>query len=122
MGLQVLNARVFDVTGTIVVFSQTDDGFGYDLGTESTLYSNVRSEYLNPLKTDTIETFEFDQQVSKIKASWKIRNSSSRTITANNMAYVVDGEYHHITGVRKFKGDRNLLVLDTLRRDNDTNE
>lgn len=122
MGLQVLNARMFDVTGSIVTFSSTDDTYGYDLETESTTYTNVRSKYLNPLKTDTIETFEFDQQVYKIKASWLIRNSTSRTITPNKMAYVVGGEYHHITGVRKYKGDRNLLVLDTVRRDNDTNE
>lgn len=122
MGLQKFDARIFDVTGTIVTFSGTDDNYGFDLGTESTTYSNVRSKYLNPLKTDTIETYEFDQQVAKIKASWLIRNNSSRTITANKMAYVVDGEYHHITGVRKYKGDRNLLVLDTIRRDNDTDE
>lgn len=122
MSLTTLNARIFDVAGTIVSFSQTDDNYGFDVGTESTTYSNVRSKYLNPLKTDTIDTFEFNQEVAKIKASWLIRNSSSRTITANNMAYVVDGEYHHITGVRKYKGDRNLLVLDTIRRDNDTDE
>lgn len=122
MGLQTLNSRIFDVTGTIVSFSSTDDGFGFDIDTESNTYTNVRSKYMNPLKTDTIETYEFDQQVYKIKASWLIRNSTSRTIVPNKMAYVVDGEYHHITGVRKYKGDRNLLVLDTIRRDNDTNE
>lgn len=122
MGLQVIDSRVFDVTGNIVTLSSTDDGFGFDVGTVSTTYTNVRSKYLNPLKTDTTDTFEFDQQVAKIRASWLIRNSTSRTITAKNMAYVVDGEYHHITGVRKYKGDRNLLVLDTIRRDNDENE
>jgi hypothetical protein len=90
--------------------------------TDAVLYSGVRSKYLNPLKTDTLETFEFNQQTAKLKASWLIRNESARTITANKMIYVVDGEYHSISGVRKYKGNRNLLVLDTIRRDNDSNE
>ena len=122
MGLSVFDARQFDVTGDIVEITLVDDGTGTDVETKTTIYSGVRSKYLNPLKTDTLETFEFNQQVAKLKASWLIRNEPSRTITPNKMIYVVDGEYHSITGVRKFKGNRNLLVLDTIRRDNDSNE
>lgn len=119
MSLTTLNARMFDVTGSIYKWTITD-ARGEDVRTGAILYSGVRSKYLNPLKTDTIEVYELDQQVAKKKGSWLIRNSSSRTITADNMAYVVDSEYHHIIGVRKYKGDRNLLVLDTILRDNQT--
>ena len=120
MGLQTFDSRIFDVEGSIHEFTVVDER-GQEVLTDTVLYASVRSKYMNPLKTDTLETFEFNQEVAKLKASWLIRNSSSRTITANKMAYVVDGEFHMITGVRKFKGDRNLLVLDTILRDNQTN-
>lgn len=122
MGLSVTDPRMFDISGDIRQITLVDDGSGTDEKTNAVLYAGVRSKYLNPLKTDTLETFEFNQQVAKLKASWLIRNETSRTITANKMIYVVDGEYHHITGVRKYQGNRNLLVLDTMRRDNDSNE
>jgi len=122
MGLVRLNARQFDVTGDIHQITLVSDETGTDVETDNVLYTGVRSKYMNPLKTDTLETFEFNQQVSKIKGSWLIRNESGRAITPNNMIYVVDGEYNSIIGVRKYKGSRNLLVLDTIRRDNDSNE
>jgi len=122
MGLEKVNSRLFDVSGDIHQITFVADETGTDVATEAVLYSGVRSQYLNPLKTDTIEVFEYNQQTAKIKGSWKIRNESGRTITPNNMIYVVDGEYHSIIGVRKFKGSRNLLVMDTIRRDNDSNE
>jgi len=121
MGLQTFDSRIFDVEGAIHEDTVTNER-GQEILTDTILYASVRSQYMNPLKTDTLETTEFQQQVAKLKASWKIRNSTSRTIVANKMAYVVDGEYHMITGVRKFKGDRNLLVLDTILRDNQSTD
>ncbi len=121
MGLQTFDSRIFDVEGAIHNLTSGTDSRGQPIPVDVVLYASVRSEHLNPRNTDTTETVPFNQQVARLKASWKIRNSSSRTITANNMAYVVDGEYHMITGVRKFKGGRNLLVLDTELRDNQTN-
>ena len=119
MGLDVIDARMFDVTGDIFEMTTSmDRGFEKSQGTIK--YSGVRSKYLNPLKTDTSETYEMNQQVAKIRASWLFRNEASRTITPNKMAYVVDGEHHEITGVRKYKGNRNLLVMDTILRDNQT--
>lgn len=119
MGFTRHDVRKFDITGDIVTFSKTVNR-GAEIMAESTAYSNVRSQYLNPLKTDTSEVYEGTQEVSKLRASWKIRNNSAQTITADNMAYKVGSAYHMITGVRKFKGDRNLLVLDTILRDNQT--
>jgi len=120
MGLSVIDPRIFDVSGDIYQITLADDGTGTDVETAEVLYAGVRSKYMNPLKTDTLETFEFNQQTAKLKASWLIRNERSRTITPNKMIYVVDGEQHSITGVRNFKGNRNLLVLDTMLRDNAT--
>jgi hypothetical protein len=120
MGLSVIDPRMFDVSGDIHQITLADDGTGTDVETAEIIYPGVRSKYMNPLKTDTLETFEFNQQTAKLKASWLIRNERSRTITANKMIYVVDGEHHSITGVRNFKGNRNLLVLDTIQRDNAT--
>ena len=122
MGVQKVDSRIFDQTGSIEQNTITDDGRGADLDSWAVLYSGVRSKRMNPLKTDGLETYELDQQVSKLKASWLIRNSTARTITAVNMAYVVGGEHHMITAVRPFKGSRNLLVLDTIHRDNEAQD
>lgn len=121
MGLQSLDSRIFDVQGAIHNMDSGTDERGQTIPGDIVLYASVRSQHMNPLKTDVTETFDFNQEVARLKSSWKIRNSSSRTITANNMAYVVNGKYHMITGVRDFKGSRNLLVMDTELRDNQTN-
>ena len=122
MGIIKINAREFDISGDIHQITLVDDGTGTDVETNAVLYAGVRSRYMNAKATDTLETIEFNQQVYKLKASWLIRNEAGRTITPNKMIYVVGGEYHSITGVRPFRGSRNLLVLDTIRRDNDSNE
>jgi len=121
MGLHTFDARELDVPGAIHEFTVVNER-GQEILTDTILYASVPSKNLIPLKTDGSEVFEMNQEVAKAKGSWLIRNETSRTITANKMAYVVDGEFHRITQVRKrYKGDRNLMVLDTIFRDNQTN-
>ena len=115
-----INPRELDVTGDIyeeIIINER----GQDVGTLSILYNGVRSKQLAPLRTQISENYEFNQEVAIAKNSWLIRNESSRNITPNRMKYFVDGEYHEIQGVRKYKGGRKYLVLDTILRDNQTN-
>lgn len=97
---------------------------GQEVLTDAVLYVGVKSKLLPPRKTDNSEVFEENQEVAKEKNSWLIRNNLTRTITANKMTYVVDGEFHEIKGVRRFMSGSNArkyLVLDTELRDNQTN-
>lgn len=81
------------------------------------LYQGVKSAPLQPLRAS--ELYEGNQEVATNTSSWLIRNESTRSIVAKDMAYLVDGQYHRISGVRRYKQSRKYLVLDTIYRDSD---
>lgn len=79
-------------------------------------YTGVKSRELPPLKGG--EGIEDNQIISEQKRSWLIMKSG-RVITPD-MRYVVNSVNHYIVGVRDYKGSLNMLVLDTIEKDNDT--
>ena len=115
-----ISASEFDVSGAIHNPTIVDER-GQQIRTDAVLYADVRAKHLPPLRTDTSEVYEFNQETAIQKNSWLIRSIYSQTITANKMSFVEDGNYHEIRGVRKYKGGRKYLVLDTILRDNQTN-
>ena len=116
-----ISASEFDVSGAIHTTNTDTYAVGQPIDTDSIVYADIRAKHMNPLRTDTSEVYEFNQEVALQKNSWLIRNLSSQTITANKMSFVEDSNYHEIRGVRKYKGGRKYLVLDTILRDNQTN-
>lgn len=116
-----ISASEFDVSGAIHTVNTDTYAQGQPIDNDSVLYADIRAKHMNPLRTDTSEVYEFNQEVALQKNSWLIRNISTQTITANKMSFVEDGNYHEIRGVRKYKGGRKYLVLDTILRDNQTN-
>lgn len=115
-----ISASEFDVLGAIHNKGTGTYDRGFPVSGDTTLYADIRAKHMNPLRTDTSEVYEFNQEVAIQKNSWLIRNFSSQTITANNMSFVEGDNYHEIRGVRKYKGGRKYLVLDTILRDNQT--
>ena len=116
-----ISASEFDVSGSIHSPTIVYDDLGQAIPTPAILYADIRAKQMNPLRTDTSEVYEFDQQVALQKNSWLIRNISTQTITANKMTFVESGNSHEIRGVRRYKGGRKYLVLDTIIRDNQAN-
>lgn len=114
-----ISASEFDVSGAIHNPTVVNER-GQEIPTDAVLYADIRAKHMNPLRTDTSEVYEFNQEVAIQKNSWLIRNISTQTITANKMTFVEGGNYHEIRGVRKYKGGRRYLVLDTILRDNQT--
>jgi hypothetical protein len=114
-----ISASEFDVSGAIHSPTVLNER-GQEIRTDAVLYADIRAKHMNPLRTDTSEVFEFNQEVAIQKNSWLIRNISTQTITANKMSFVEGSNYHEIRGVRKYKGGRKYLVLDTIVRDNQT--
>lgn len=114
-----ISASEFDVIGAIHN-PDIDNSRGQQVRTDAVLYTDIRAKHMNPLRTDTSEVYEFNQEVAIQKNSWLIRNVMTQTITANKMTFVENGNYHEIRGVRKYKGGRRYLVLDTIIRDNQT--
>jgi hypothetical protein len=115
-----ISASEFDVLGAIHTRDTGTYDKGFPVDGDTTTYANVRAKHMNPLRTDTSEVYEFNQEVALQKNSWLIRNISTQTITAKKMSYVEGGNYHEIRGVRRYKGGRKYLVLDTILRDNQT--
>lgn len=110
-----INPSEFDRTGTIETDSSTktkETGASW-----GNTYTNVRSKELSPLFSRFGEEIRNNQGVSFEKRSWLIRKEN-RVILSRKMAYNVDGNRHHITAVRDYKGARDLIVLDTEYRDN----
>lgn len=105
----------FDTTGTIQEKGSSAYSDGEKTYTWTNLYTGVKSRELPPLRGS--ESLEDNQMVSEQKRSWLIMKSG-RAITPN-MKYVVDSVNHHIVGVRNYKGSRNMLVLDTIEKDNE---
>ena len=80
-------------------------------------YIGVRTKQIPALKTRINEREEFVQQVFIERLSWIIRRED-RLIKPNAMRFVVNGDNHFIVNVRRWKGSRDWLVLDTEFRDN----
>jgi hypothetical protein len=116
-----ISASEFDVIGAIHSPTILNER-GQEVRTDAVLYADIRAKHMNPLRTDTSEVYEFNQEVALQKNSWLIRSVSSQTITANKMSFVENGNYHEIRGIRKYKGGRKYLVLDTILRDNQTDD
>jgi hypothetical protein len=117
----VINPREFYIKGDISVATLSDPGTGSDEEVWADTIVGLRSKLLNPLKTDGIEVFELDQQVAKQKSSWLVRSTPlTRAISTTKTVYTVDGDRYHIVQVRRYKGGRRYLVLDSVHRDNDT--
>ena len=117
----IINPRDFYLKGNLIKTEVIDPGTGWDEDSESVFISGLRSKLLNPLKTDGIEVFEFDQQVAKQKQSFLVRSTNlTRLITPYKNIYILDGIRYHVIQVRRYKGGRRYLVLDTISRDNDT--
>lgn len=81
----------------------------------SDTYTGVRSIKIAPLKSNTEDT-EFSQSVFTEKNTWIIRGENF-SIIPNKMAYEVGSKRHHITNVRKFKGSRKHIAIDTICKD-----
>jgi hypothetical protein len=80
-------------------------------------YIGVRCKQIPALKLRVNEKEELTQMVFIEKLSWIIRRED-RNIVPNAMRFVVEGDNHFIVNVRRWKGSRNWLVLDTEFRDN----
>ena len=80
-------------------------------------YIGVRCKQIPALKLRVNEKEELTQMVFIEKLSWIIRRED-REIFPNAMRFVVEGKNHFIVNVRRWKGSRNWLVLDTEFRDN----
>ena len=125
-GKGCISGSSFDVRGAIHNPTIVEDAFGQEVRTDAVLYADVRAMHMNPLRTDTSEPIEFNQEVAIEKNYWLIRKVSSQAITPNKMTFVEGGNYHEIRRVRPFKPSdpnfrRKYLVLDTILRDNQTN-
>jgi len=81
------------------------------------LYLGVRCKQIPALKLRINEKEEFSQHVFIEKLSWVIRREN-RNIVPNAHRFVVEGKNHFIVNVRRWKGSRDWLVLDTEYRDN----
>jgi hypothetical protein len=82
-----------------------------------TSYIGVRCKQIPALKLRVNEKEELTQTVFIEKLSWIIRREG-RNIVPNAMRFVVEGDNHFIVNVRRWKGSRDWLVLDTEFRDN----
>ena len=117
----IINPREFYLVGDLITTESIDPGTGWDQDTETVFIKGLRAKLLNPLKTDGIEVFEFDQQVAKQKQSYLVRNTAyTRQIKPRKSIYEVDGGRYHVIQVRRYKGGRRYFVLDTVARDNDS--
>lgn len=80
-------------------------------------YTGVRCKQIPALKLRVNEKEELTQMVFIEKLSWIIRRED-RAIVPNAMRFVVESKNHFIVNVRRWKGSRDWLVLDTEFRDN----
>ena len=120
--VESINPRDFYISGDVLKTETTDPDTGFDQDVETVFISGLKSKLLNPLKTDGIEVFEFDQQVAKQKQSYLVRSTLlTRQIGTRKFIYLIDGVRFHVIQVRRYKGGRRYLVLDTISRDNDVN-
>jgi len=114
-----IKAAEFDIIGAIHDPTILNER-GQEVVKDAVLYADVRAKHMNPLRTDTSEVFEGNQETAIQKNSWLIRNISTQSITANKMTFVENSNYHEIRGIRRYKGGRKYLVLDTIIRDSQT--
>jgi hypothetical protein len=109
----------FDVR--LNIFSITTSGTGQSVDTisGSATYSNIWAKEVKSNLTDDKEQEEFGQVTGIQKRSWVIRQTD-KTIT-NRMIIQLVGvtENYHIIAVHPYGSDRELVVIETMSRDND---
>ena len=114
MKCEYINPSEMQWAGTIQEKGSSSVVNGEKIYTWTNKYTGVKSKRLAPLRGKEIED---ERQPTNIqKDSWLIWSISDIT---PNMRYVVDGEIYYIESLRPYKGGRRMLVLDTVKKDND---
>lgn len=118
MSWEAFNPAEMDHVGTIQEKGSVSVVNGQKQFTWTNKYTSVKSKRLNPLVGGRGKEREDERQpVSEERDSWLMWKFAT-DITAT-MRYVVNGENHYIDGVRPYVGSRNLIVIDTVKRDNE---
>lgn len=78
-------------------------------------YTGVKAKRLE-IKARGVEEEDERQPKAETPDSWLIWKLSGIT---EEMRYLVDGEIYHIKSIRPYRGGRKMIILDTIRKDND---
>lgn len=103
---------------SVTIQSKTKDAnltHGQQGFTWGNLYTDIRVREISPLRTT--ESMDERQPTAKMRKSWLVR-LLDRSIDAE-MRLVHNSLNHYITGVRDYKEDRLIIVIDTETRDDE---
>ena len=115
----MINPRILDYTIDIYQKVKTESAAGESTLTDALLYSQIRCAELTPIKGKSgAEMYQGDQQVAFNSKSLLLRKED-RSIKPNRMYVLFDGDKYHISSVRRYKTERDWIVLDVANRDDE---